>query len=96
MFGFGFKTIFLNEEMNGIMKIVTYLEESGLLINSVSETIKNEAKEQQGGFIGMLSGTLCASLLGNLLASKGRIRAVEQLKERLDHVKIFNAVPSFN
>ena len=59
------------------MKIVTSLEESGLLIKSVSETSKNEAKEQKGGFIGMLLGTLDASLLGNLLAGKDTNRADE-------------------
>ena len=54
------------------MKIVKSLEESGLLIKSASETIENEAKEQKGGFLGILLGTLSASLLGNLLTSQGR------------------------
>ena len=66
-----------NEEMNDIMKIVKSLEESGLLIKEVSETIKNEAKEQKGGFLGMLLGTSGVSLLGNLLTDKGTIRAGE-------------------
>ena len=65
--------IILNEEMNDIMKIVKSLEESVLLIKRVSETIKNEAKEQRGGFLAMLLGTLSASLLGNLLTVKGTI-----------------------
>ena len=64
-----------NEEMNDIMKIVNSLEESGLLIKYVSETIKNKAKEQKYGFLGMLLGTLGASLLRNLLTDKGIIRA---------------------
>ena len=64
-----------NEEMNDIMKIVKSLEESGLLTKDVSETIKNEAKKQNGGFPRMLLGTLGASLLGNLLTGKGIIRA---------------------
>ena len=59
------------------MKIVKSLEESGLLIKEVNGTIKNEAKEQKGGFLSMLLGTLGASLLGNLLAGKVTIRAVE-------------------
>ena len=50
------------------------LEESGLLIKDVRETIKNEAKERNGGFLGMLLGTLSAGLLGNLLTGKGTIR----------------------
>ena len=57
------------------MKIVKSLEESGLLIKGVTETIKNEAIEQKGGFLGMLLGTLGASLLGNLLTGKGTVRA---------------------
>ena len=48
--------------MNDIMKIVKSLEEYGLLINGVSETIKNEAKEQKEGFLCVLLGTLGASL----------------------------------
>ena len=62
--------IILNKEINYIMKIVKSLEESGLLIKDVSETIKNEGKEQKGGFLGMLLCTLGATLLGNLLTNK--------------------------
>ena len=50
---------------------------SGLLKKGVSELIKNEAKQQKGGFLGMLLGTLGASLLGNLLTGKGTIKAGE-------------------
>ena len=59
--------------MNDVIKIHKSLEESRLLIKAVSETIKNEAKEHKGGFLGMLIGTLGASLLGNLLTGKGTI-----------------------
>ena len=75
------------------MKIVTSLEESGLLIKGVSKTIENETKEQNGGFLGMFLGTLGASLLGNLLTGNGIIRAD---KKQLEQVKIFNTTPSFN
>ena len=61
--------------MEDIMKIVKSLEDSGLLSKGVSETIQNEAKGQKGGFFSMLLGTLGASLLGNMLAGKGKIRA---------------------
>ena len=57
------------------MKIVKPLKDSALLIKGVSETIKNKAKEQNGGFLGMLLGTLGASLLENLLTGKGIIKA---------------------
>ena len=66
--------ILSNEEMSDTMKIVKSLEESGLLIKGVSETIKNEAKEQIGGFRGMLLGTSGDSLFWNLLTGKGTIR----------------------
>ena len=63
--------------MEDIMKIVKSLEESGLLIKGVSETIKNEAKEQKSRFLSMLLRTLAASLLGNLLTRKGTLRSGE-------------------
>ena len=65
------------QEKNDIIKIVKSPEESSTLIKDVRETTKNEAKEQKGGFLGMLLGTLGASLLGKLLTDKGTIRAVE-------------------
>ena len=55
------------------MKIVKSLEDSGLLIKGVSKTIQNEARKQKGGLLGMLLGTLGASLLGNMLTRRGQI-----------------------
>ena len=63
--------------MDDIMKIIKYLEESGLSITSIRKTVKNEAKEQKGRFLGMLLGTLAASWLGNLLTGKEVMRARE-------------------
>ena len=63
--------IVLNEEMNDIIKIVKSLEESGLSVKRVRETMKNKKKEQKVGLLNMLLGTLGASLLGNLLTGKG-------------------------
>ena len=77
-FGSGITTLIISyEEMNDIMKKVTSLKESGLLIKSISKTIKTEAKVQKSRFLGMLSSTLGASLLGNLLTDKGVVRAGE-------------------
>ena len=56
------------------MKKVKSLEESGFLVKEISETIKNETKEQKGGFFSMLLGTLAASLLGIALTGRGVIR----------------------
>ena len=67
--------------MNDILKIIKSLEDSGVLLKDVSETIQHEAKEQRGGFLSMLLGTLGASLLGDILSKdlsgKGVIRAGE-------------------
>ena len=57
------------------MKIVQALEDSNILLREVTKTNENETKEQKGGFLSMLLGTLGASLLGNLLTGKGIVRA---------------------
>ena len=65
-----------NEEMNDIMKVVQLLEDSNILLKGFTKTIENKTKEQKGGFLSMLLGTLGASLLGNLLTGrKGIVRA---------------------
>ena len=72
------KLIMEQEDMNDIMKIIKALENAGILLKGVSKAIKNETKEQKGGFLSMLLGTLGASLLGNLLTGgKGIMRAGE-------------------
>ena len=67
--------IISNKDMEDLIKIVKSLEDSGLLLNGVTESVKNEIKEQKSGFLSMLLGTLGASLLGNLIAGKGVDRA---------------------
>ena len=73
--------IISNDEMDDTLKIVKSLEDSNILLNGVSKTIQHEAKEQRGGFLSMLLGTLGASLLGDILSKglsgKGIIRADE-------------------
>ena len=74
--GSGIKLVIEEADMNDIMKIIEALENSGILLKGVSKTIENETKEQRGGFLSMLLGTLGASLLGNLLTDgKGIMRA---------------------
>ena len=82
MLGAGTTTLIIsNDEMDDILKIVKSLEDSNVLLKGVSETIQHEAKEQRGGFLSMLLGTLGASLLGDTLSKglsgKGVIRAGE-------------------
>ena len=76
IYGSGTATLIIqNEEMEDITKIVKSLENPGLLIKRVSETIQNEAKEQKGAFLAMLLGTLRPSSLESLLTGIGIIRA---------------------
>ena len=63
--------IISSDEIGDIIKIVKPLEDSGLLLKGVTETVQNEVKEQKGGFLSMLLGRLGTSLLGNLLTGKG-------------------------
>ena len=76
MLGSGNTTLIIsNEEMNDIMKIVQAIEDSNILLKEVTKTIEDETKEQKGGFLSMLLGTLGTSLLENLLSGKGLTRA---------------------
>ena len=92
--------IISNDETEDIIKKVKSLEDSGLLLTGVSETIQNEKKEQKGGFLSMLLGKLGASLLGNILAGKGMTRAGEGFirvgYESAIKKRIFNGASSFN
>ena len=63
--------IISNNEKEDVIKIVNSLEDSSLLLKGVTESVQNEIKEQKGGFVSMLLGTLVANLLGNLLTGKG-------------------------
>ena len=66
--------IISNKEMNDLIKIVKSLEDSGLLLKRITESVQNEIKEQKGWFLSMLLGTL-----GNLLTGKGVIELVKEL-----------------
>ena len=100
--GAGVKLIIEQEDMNDIMKIIKALENSGILLKGVSKAIKNETKEQKGGFLSMFLGILGASLLGNLLtggkgimrAGDGIARAVSESKKPLNSLLPFH--PSTN
>ena len=86
--GSGITTLIIsNEEMNDIIKIVQALEDSNILLKGVTKTIKNETKEQKGWFLSLLLNTLGASLLGNILAGKGIVRAGSGNKKRKGIVK---------
>ena len=73
--------------MNDITKIVHALQDSNILLKGATGTITNKTKEQKGGFLGMLLGTLGASLLGNMLAGKGIVRPGSGNKKRKKNCK---------
>ena len=96
MLGSGTTTLIPNDEMNDIIKIVKSLEDSGVILKGVSETIQHEAKEQRGGFLSMLFGTLGASLLGNLLTGgKGVICAGEGIKIKIKFTNNISPINKF-
>ena len=74
IFRSGTALVFSNEEIDDIIKIVKSLKDITLLIKGISETVENEVKEPEGGFLGMLAAILGASLLGNMLAGSGVVR----------------------
>ena len=64
--GSGTTTLIIsNDEMDDIIKIVQALENQDISVGSVTKTIKNDIKNQSGNGIGMILGTLGASLLEN-------------------------------
>ena len=101
MRGEGIKLVTEQEDINDIIKIIEALENSGILLKGVTKTIENETKEQRGGFLSMLLGTLVASLLGNILSGKGLARAREGIVRAGEGVKKnpkiqFDAISSIN
>ena len=71
-----------NKDMDDLIKIVKSLEDSGLLLKRITESVKNEIKEQKDGFLSMLLGTLGAILLGNLLTGKGAFHARKRVNKK--------------
>ena len=109
--GSGVKLIIEQEDMNDIMKFIEALENSGILLKGVSKTIENETKEQRGGFLSTLLGTLVASLLGNLLtgrkgimkagdgivrAGNGIVRAGEGSKKKKKFTITFSSINKYS
>ena len=74
--------IISNKDMDDLIIIVKSLEDPGLLLKGITESVQNEIKEQKGGFLNMLLGTLGASLLGNLLTSKGAFHARKRVNKK--------------
>ena len=74
--GSGITTLIIsNEEMKDIMQVTQALQDSNTLLKGITKTIENETKEREGRFLGMLLGTLRASLLGNMLVGNGISKA---------------------
>ena len=105
--GKGITLVISSEHMDNITRIIKSRENSAALIDGISKTVKHEIKRQKGGFLGMLLGTLGASMLGNMLAGKGIKRSgkwVIWIKflvlfyplSNIEITKSFNYKPRFN
>ena len=56
--------------MNDIIKTINLLEDFGVLIAGVTETVKHEIKKKQkGGFLGVLLALLAASIVQLVISS---------------------------
>ena len=76
-----YKLCINSDELGDILQIIEALEQSGLLIDGITETVMDKVQNQEGGFLGLLLGTLGASLLSNLLSKgKGTVRAGEGIR----------------
>ena len=73
--------IISNDDMQDLLKIVKSLEDSGILLHGITETVKDEVKEQKRGFLSMLLATLGASLHGDLLTKNLSDRGVTRAGE---------------
>ena len=85
-------TLFLsNEDMKDIIETIKSLEDSSVLIDRVTETVKHEIKKQEGGFLGALLAPLALSLVQLVLSSvlKGIRRRGVRRAERGYMVKNF-------
>ena len=85
-----------NDDMQDLLKIVNSLDDSGLLLDGITETLKNEVKKREGGFLSTLLGTIGAILLGDILFSrkgKGVIRAGKETIRASYGSKNFDSPP---
>ena len=67
--GKGSTLLISNEVMNHINKIIKSLEDSGAVIDGVTEAVKHELKKQEDRFLGALLVPLAASLVQPVISS---------------------------
>ena len=93
--GKGFTLFILNEVMNDI-KIIKALEDSRVLIDGVTETVKHEIVKSESGFLGTLLAPLVASLVQPVISSVVKGISEEELEEQEEDIwrKKFNSAPS--
>ena len=97
MYGSGNKSLIIsNNDLNDLTKIPTALEEHDILLKITTETIKDNTKKQEGGFLSMLLRTLSTSLLGNLLNGIGLNRTGKGMYRTGQGLKKINSISSFD
>ena len=67
--GKGFILFISNEDMNDLIEIIKSLQDSGVLIDGVTEAVKHEIKKQEHGFLGALLAPLAALLVEPVISS---------------------------
>ena len=65
----GFTLFISNEDMIDIIETIELLKDWGVLIDGVTETVKNKIKKQEGRFLGALFALLAASLVQPVISS---------------------------
>ena len=92
----GFTLFISNEDMNDITKIIKPLEDLGVLIDGVTETVKDEIEKREGGFLGALLAPSAASLVQPVISSVvKRISRRGVRRTGREYIKFFRSAPSF-
>ena len=81
--------------MNDIIEIIKLLEDSNVLIDSITETIKHQTKKQEGRFIPALLAPLVASLVQPVISSVIKVEEELEKQEEDIWIKIFSSAQSF-
>ena len=92
----GFTLFISNEDMNDITKIIKLLEDLGVLIDGVTETVKDKIEKREGGFLGALLAPSAASLVQPVISSiVKRISGRRVRRAGREYIKFFRPAPSF-
>ena len=95
--GKGFTLFIYIGNMHDIIKIIKSLEDSGVSIDGVTETVKHEIKKQEGSFLGALLAPTAVSIVHTVISSvvKGISGREVRRAEEDTRIKVSSSAPSF-